>query len=167
MTPSAVIWNIDYLIACILNKNKKKTENDIKKAIAEEVSKYPFLFDLSNKDYSNKQMQSTAWNEMSNFVDLDAKECVKYSDRLKLSVQISLFFSFFFQFWIWVQKQFFWIPKIYNPNSRCLNLKIMFCLIHIIYIYYENELIFFSFGIQQQWHDKNNNKLQWEFQNQL
>ena len=45
--------------------------------IAEEVRKYPHLFNTSIKDYKDARMTANSWRSISAAVELDPKDCAK------------------------------------------------------------------------------------------
>ena len=51
--------------------------------IAEEVRKYPHLFNTSIKDYKDARMTANSWRSISAAVELDPKDCATRWRRLR------------------------------------------------------------------------------------
>lgn len=66
---------------------KKDREFDDKKKIAEEVSKYPHIFDINNQQFSNKQLQQATWKKIATAVKLPTTTCVNHWNSLKRSAK--------------------------------------------------------------------------------
>ena len=56
---------------------------NIEERIAEEVRKYPHLYNKSLKDYKDAQMTANSWRAISAAVDMDTKDCVTRWRRLR------------------------------------------------------------------------------------
>ena len=67
-----------------IHKKLKKMEiTNIEERIAEEVRKYPHLYNKSLKDYKDAQMTANSWRAISAAVDMDTKDCVTRWRRLR------------------------------------------------------------------------------------
>ncbi|XP_062548658.1 uncharacterized protein LOC134213536 [Armigeres subalbatus] len=77
-------------------KSKRDQEIDIKLSICEEIKKYACVYQITNKDYSNKNAKDAAWHQISSNVSarmgrsVKVHECRKYWDALKESTRIYL-----------------------------------------------------------------------------
>lgn len=66
---------------------KKDREFEIKKKIAEEVAKYPNLFDICDKSFADKPKTQATWNKVAAAVELPVQTCVNHWNSLKRSAK--------------------------------------------------------------------------------
>lgn len=67
---------------------KKDLEYQDKKKIAQEVSKYPNLFDICNPLFSDKTLTQATWNKVSTAVDLPVSKCVSHWTMASMRVPL-------------------------------------------------------------------------------
>lgn len=72
---------------------KKVAEHAIKVAICSEVRKHPEIYQITHKEYSNKQLKDASWQQISKEVsqiigsEIMVAECKKYWTALKESTR--------------------------------------------------------------------------------
>lgn len=66
---------------------KKDLEFEDKKNVAQEVSKYPNIFDIHNQQFSDKHLQQATWNKIATAVGLPVTKCVDHWNSLKRSAK--------------------------------------------------------------------------------
>ncbi|XP_058832735.1 uncharacterized protein LOC131690762 [Topomyia yanbarensis] len=75
---------------------KRNYETEIKLALCAEIRKYPCLYQITNKDYSNKIAKDAIWHQISSTVSsslnrsVTVLECRKHWDALRESTRIYL-----------------------------------------------------------------------------
>lgn len=66
---------------------KKEREFELKSKIAQEVAKYPHIYDIRHKSFADKQLQASTWKKIAAAVDLEINQSVKFWESLKRSAK--------------------------------------------------------------------------------